>query len=63
VAEGIAEPLPDYVDDVLMAQYIGVTLREYHAMPYYEIDQYRVVRAAQLKAQNAVNERQQGRKR
>lgn len=54
--------MPDYVDDVLMSQYIGITLREYHAMPYYQIEQYRVVRAAQLKAQQARNE-QPGRKR
>jgi hypothetical protein len=42
---------------VLIARYIGITTQELETMPTYKIDQYRVIRAAEMKAQQVTNGR------
>ncbi len=56
--DGNAPPLPDYVQDVIDARYIGITTAELREMPMGEIAEYRIVRTAEQQAREALQGRQ-----
>jgi len=57
VEDGRAEPLPDYVHEIRLAQYIGVPVWELEHIPTYVLDQYRVIRSAEIEARKMTSER------
>lgn len=50
--------VPEYVSDVFDARYIGVTTAQLREMPFDEVAEYRIVRAAEHKAQEELAGRQ-----
>ena len=57
----IEEPLPDYVHDVMLAKWAGISLTELETMPYWHVEQYRTVMSAQMAARAMQREMQGGR--
>jgi hypothetical protein len=54
---GYEEPLPTYVDDVLLAKWIGIPVWELEDQPYWYVEQMRAVRDAEFAAKSQIHER------
>ena len=46
--DGRGAPMPDYVGEILLARYIGVPVTELEHWPAGVVEQYAMVRAAEL---------------
>lgn len=57
----IEEPLPDYVHDVMLAKWAGISLAELETMPYWHVEQYRTVMSAEADAKARLREQRGGR--